>query len=54
MVEKFLQDLNLTPRVDDHIEMMCVNTTAIQFAKDPTFHKKTRHIKRRYHLQKTS
>ena len=27
---------------------MCDNTAAIQFAKDPKFHRKTKHIKRRY------
>jgi len=29
---------------------MCDNTAAIQFAKDPKFHRKTKHIKRRYHF----
>jgi len=31
-------------------EMMCDNTTAIQFARDPKFHKKTKHFKRHYHF----
>ena len=30
--------------------MLCDNTAAIQFAKDPKFHRKTKHIKRRYHF----
>ena len=30
--------------------MLCGNTTAIQFAKDPKFHQKTQHIKKRYHF----
>ena len=30
--------------------MMCNNTTVIQFAKDLKFHRKTKHIKRRYHF----
>jgi len=46
----FLQDLNLTPRVDDPVEMLCDNTFAIQFAKDPKFHQKTKHIKWCYHF----
>ena len=44
----FLQDLNLTPKVDDRIELLCGNTTTIQLAKDPKLHWKTKHIKRPY------
>ena len=29
---------------------MCENTAAIQFAKDPKFYGKTKHIKKRYHF----
>ena len=29
---------------------MCDNTASIQFAKDPKFHKKAKHIKRHYHF----
>ena len=49
-LRSFLQDLNLTPRVDDPVEMWCDNTAAIQYAKDPKFHRKAKHIKRRYHF----
>ena len=49
-LRSFLQDLNLTPRADDPVEMLCNNTAAIHFAKDPKFHRKTKHIKRRYHF----
>ena len=49
-LKSFLQDLNLTPRVNDLIEMLCDNTTAIQFDKDPKFRRKTKHIKRHYHF----
>ena len=49
-LRSFLQDLRLTPKVDDPVELMCDNTVAIQFAKDPKFHRKTKHIKRRYHF----
>ena len=50
-LRNFLQDLRFTPKVDDPIELMCNNTAANQFAKDPKkFHRKTKHIKRRYHF----
>ena len=29
---------------------MCDNTAAIQFTRDPKFHRKTKHIKRCYHF----
>ena len=43
-LRKFLQDLNLTPRVDDPVEIWCDNTAAIQYAKDPKFHREAKHI----------
>jgi len=46
----FLQDLNLTLRVDDPVEIWCDNTAAIQYAKDPKFHREAKHIKRHYHF----
>ena len=49
-LRSFLQDLNLTPKVDNPIKLLCDNTTAIQFTKDPKFHWKTKHIKRCYHF----
>jgi len=49
-LRSFLQDLNLTLKIDDPIELLCDNTTAIQFTKDPKFDRKTKHIKRRYHF----
>ena len=53
-LRNFLQDLNLTPCVDDPVELMCDNTVAIQFAKDPKFHRRTEHIKRRSHFIRNS
>ena len=47
-LRSFLQDLRLTPRVNHPIEFICDNTAAIQFAKDPRFHRKTKYIKRHY------
>ena len=49
-LRNFLQDLSLIPRVDDPIEIWCDNTAAIQYAKDPKFYRKSKHIKRRYHF----
>ena len=49
-LRSFLQDLNLTPRVDDPVEIWCDNTTATQYAKDPKFHRKAKYIKTRYHF----
>ena len=46
----FLQDLNLTLRPNDPVEMYCDNTGAIDFSNDSKFHKKTKHIKRHYHF----
>jgi len=31
-LRSFLQDLNLTPKVDDPVALLCDDTTAIQFA----------------------
>jgi len=49
-LRSFLQDLDLTPGVNDPVEMLCDNTAAIQFARDPKFHRKTKHIKRHYYF----
>ena len=49
-LRNFFQNLDLTPRFNDPVELWCDNTTAIQYAKDPKFHKKAKHIKRRYHF----
>jgi len=49
-LRSFLQDLNLTPGINDPVELLCDNTAAIKFAKDPKFHRKANHIKRRYHF----
>jgi len=50
MVEEFSLDLSLIHRVHDPVELMCDNIVAIQFAKDPKFHMKAKHIKRCYHF----
>jgi len=49
-LRSFLQDLNLTSRVDDPIEILRDNIAVIQFAKDSKFYRKTKHIKRHYYF----
>jgi hypothetical protein len=34
----------------DRVPLICDNTSAISVAKNPVFHKKTRHIERRHHF----
>ena len=52
LLRSFLQDLNLTPKVDNPIEMLCDNTTAMQFTKNLKFHQKTKDIKRHNHFMR--
>ena len=42
-VKEFITDLGVVPNT-----LFCDNTGAIALAKEPRFHKKTRHIKRRF------
>ena len=49
-LSNFLHDLNLTPIIDDTIEMLCDDTTGIQFAKDLKFHRTIKNIKKCYHF----
>jgi len=49
-LRSFLQDLNLTLKVDDPIELLCDKTATIQFTRDSKFHRKTKHMKRSYHF----
>jgi len=37
-LRSFLQELNLTPKVNVPIELLCDNTATIQFAKDLKFY----------------
>jgi hypothetical protein len=34
----------------ERVPLMCDNTSAISVAKNPVFHKKMRHVERRYHF----
>ena len=47
-VKEFITDLGVIPNASGPIKLFCDNTGAIALAKEPMFHKKTRHIKRRF------
>ena len=45
-VKEFITDLGVIPNASGLIKLLCDNTGAIALAKEPRFHRKTRHIKR--------
>ena len=47
-VKEVITDLGVIPNASGLIALFCGNTGAIALAKEPRFHKKTRHIKRRF------
>ena len=47
-MKQFMSDLGVVPSALDPINLFCDNTRAIALAKEPRFHKRTRHIKRRF------
>ncbi|PKI39326.1 hypothetical protein CRG98_040283 [Punica granatum] len=49
-IRKFVTELGVIPSISSPIELYCDNTGAIAQAKEPRSHKKTKHIKRRYHI----
>lgn len=49
-MKQFMTDLGVMPSALDPLTLLCDNTSAIALAKEPRFHKKTRHIKRRFNL----
>ena len=49
-MKQFMTDLGVVPSALNPITLFCDNTGAIALAKEPRFHKKTRHIKRRFNL----
>ena len=48
-MKEFLSELSVVPSASRPLALYCDNTGAIALAKDPTSHKNTKHIKRRYH-----
>ena len=47
-MKEFISDLGVIPSASGPMKIFCDNTGAIALAKEPRFHKKTRHIKRRF------
>ena len=45
-MKEFITDLGVIPNVSGLMTLFCDNTGAIAIAKEPRFHKKTKHIKR--------
>ena len=47
-MKEFITDLGVIPNASGPMTLLCDNTGAIALAKEPRFHKKIRHIKRRF------
>ena len=47
-VKEFITALRVKPNASGPMTLFCDNTGAIALAKEPRFHRKTRHIKRRF------
>ena len=47
-MKEFMTDLGVVPSVSGPMTLYCDNTGAIAIAKEPRFHKKIKHIKRRF------
>ena len=47
-MKEFITDLGEIPNASGPMTLFCDNTGAIAIAKEPRFHKKTKHIKRRF------
>ena len=47
-MKEFISDLGVVPSVSGPMTILCDNTGAIAIAKEPRFHKRTKHIKRRF------
>ena len=47
-MKEFLSDLGVMPSASGPMKIFCDNTGAIALAKESIFHKRTKHIKRRF------
>ena len=47
-MKEFITDLGVIPNASGPMTLFCDNTGAIALAKEPRFHRKTRHIKCRF------
>ena len=48
-LRSFLQHLEIVKSALEPVTIFCDNTAALAVAKDPKYHGKTKHIKKRYH-----
>ena len=46
--KEFISDLGVIPSASGPMKIFCNNTGAISLAKESRFHKRTKHIKRRF------
>ena len=49
-LRKFLMELGVLAKVVDPMILYCDNSGAVAQAKEPTNHRKDKHIERKYHL----
>ena len=47
-MKEFISDLGVIPSASGPMKILCDNTGAIALAKESRFHKRTKHIKRRF------
>jgi hypothetical protein len=47
-IKEFITDLGVIPNASGPMTLFCDNTGAIAIAKEPRFHKKTKHIKHHF------
>ena len=47
-MKEFISDLGVIPSASGPMKIFCNNTGAIALAKESRFHKRTKHIKRRF------
>ena len=47
-MKEFISDLGVIPTASSPMKIFCDNTGAIALAKESRFHKRTKHIKRRF------
>ena len=49
-LRKFCTDLKIIPKMNETITLYCDNSGAVANSKEPTSHKRGKHIQRKYHV----
>ncbi|KAK8980553.1 hypothetical protein V6N11_074164 [Hibiscus sabdariffa] len=49
-IKKFITELGVVPSISDALELYCDNNGAIEQAKEPISHQRSKHILKRFHL----